>query len=1040
MNSTVPLRRYETAVSLSAGGTAEIYKAYDPRLQRYVALKFLRREDPALVERMFREARAQARLEHDGICKVYEVGELDGRPYIAMQYIDGVELGVAAADMTLEDKVRVMIQVAEAVHAAHKEGLIHRDLKPANIMVQMTEDGQFKPIVVDFGLVWEHENESMTQAGQVLGTPPYLAPEQVEGRRDKLDRRTDVYGLGATLYHLLSGRPPFEGTRSVELLMKTVHEDPEPLRRVDPTIPPDLETIAAKCLEKERQRRYDSAQALGADLRRFLDGDPIEARPASTIYRLQKTIRKHRALVSVSIIAATLLLFSIAAILFTRWQADKRLEFEQRYAQIGKDVDWTMRVEYMSSPHDIVPAKTHVRKRIAELEKDLETVGALGHGPVHYAIGRSYQVLLEDDEARHHLEEAWKLGYRTPEVAYGLGLLLGRQYDDRLRRAKNHPDKGMREARLSALEKTFRKPAMEYLLHGRENDTVAVEYVEALLAFHDKEYDAALAKIDAAIKRLPWLYEAHILEGDLLIQRGMDEWLDGETEAAWSSFRQAEPAYQRAIASAGSDPRAYLGLCESALSMMRLEMQSPGENLPFYFEKARNGCDQARQIDAELATPYIREAIAHRLWGRHLTWKGENPIEILNRGRELARKGVELSPKNHRAHTILGTMHLQQGEYHAMRRDVDPTPILQSAAQSFERALELDPNNATILNVLGSTRLQVASYEVRQGRPESAVPWMERGIEDLKAGLAIAEAFDLHHNLGNAYDLKAGYEAGRGEDYLESVTLSIHHLSRSLEINQDQDWALLELGDGYGSRATYHFATGGDPFPDLEMALQQTHRAIEINPTVSEYYNRLIVLNNNYAFLLSHEGRDPSEKLAQARKWIAELDQRVDNMVPYGQRLLTESIAIRWALKTGTSPHDSIAAADEMLERVEAFDRDMFYYVAVIDYLIWRGSWELLKHPERAQETVARGLQLTRQALEINPDFAAMVSNLGCLLVLQAQLEDDPERRLERLTEAEATLEKSLVLNRWLVPEIEPWLVRARSLAGKGPRVEELTD
>ncbi|MCH9651481.1 MAG: serine/threonine protein kinase [Deltaproteobacteria bacterium] len=148
-----PKRRYQTSVPLSAGGTAEIFKAWDDTLQRPVVLKFLRRDEPSMVERMFREARAQARLDHPCICKVYDVGRLDGRPYIAMQYIEGVELGELIHELTLDQKVRLLWRVAEGIHHAHQEGIIHRDLKPANIMVQQGEDGFYEPVVVDFGLV-----------------------------------------------------------------------------------------------------------------------------------------------------------------------------------------------------------------------------------------------------------------------------------------------------------------------------------------------------------------------------------------------------------------------------------------------------------------------------------------------------------------------------------------------------------------------------------------------------------------------------------------------------------------------------------------------------------------------------------------------------------------------------------------------------------------------------------------------------------------------------------------------------------------------
>ena len=202
--------RYRCDRLLGAGGMGRVFKAWDPRLRRWVALKFLHADDPELTARFLREAQAQARLEHPHICRVYEVGEAAGRPYIAMQYIDGSALGARAGGMTLEQKVLVMSRVAEAIHAAHRLGIIHRDIKPANIMLEETEGG-IHPYVVDFGLVREIGVEGLTLSGASLGTPQFMAPEQALGKMDRVDRRSDVYSLGATLYTVVAGRPPLGG-------------------------------------------------------------------------------------------------------------------------------------------------------------------------------------------------------------------------------------------------------------------------------------------------------------------------------------------------------------------------------------------------------------------------------------------------------------------------------------------------------------------------------------------------------------------------------------------------------------------------------------------------------------------------------------------------------------------------------------------------------------------------------------------------------------------------------------------------------------
>src|SRR5438132_12729699 len=192
--------------------------------------------------------------------------------YIAIECVSGATLDEAARRMTLEEKVRVMQKSAEGLHAAHRVGLIHRDVKPGNILVERTDDGEWRPYVTDFGLAREVERPglTMTVGGLAVGTPQYMAPEQARGEVGRLDRRVDVYGLGVTLYEILAGHPPFSGASVLDVFLQVVSADPPSLRASDPSIPRDLETIVLKCLEKDPARRYDSARALAEDLGRYL--------------------------------------------------------------------------------------------------------------------------------------------------------------------------------------------------------------------------------------------------------------------------------------------------------------------------------------------------------------------------------------------------------------------------------------------------------------------------------------------------------------------------------------------------------------------------------------------------------------------------------------------------------------------------------------------------------------------------------------------------------------------------------------------------
>ncbi len=296
--------RYEFQELIGVGGMGKVYKAFDRNLKRLVALKFLRGADAALERRFLQEAQAQARVDHQNVCKVYEVGRIGDEPYIAMQYIEGKTLREAARELTLGQKLLVMRDVAEAVHAAHALGLVHRDIKPANILV---EKG-LRPFVTDFGLARDLQAPGDTVQGALLGTPQYMAPEQAKGDLHSLDARTDVYGLGATLYDALAGRPPFDGGSHLQILYKMLHQDPAPPRKHVAAIPADAESVILKCLEKEPQRRYASAREVAEDLQRVIDGEPVKARPPGAFNRIVRKVRRNKALAAALVALALVLI------------------------------------------------------------------------------------------------------------------------------------------------------------------------------------------------------------------------------------------------------------------------------------------------------------------------------------------------------------------------------------------------------------------------------------------------------------------------------------------------------------------------------------------------------------------------------------------------------------------------------------------------------------------------------------------------------------------------------------------------------------
>jgi eukaryotic-like serine/threonine-protein kinase len=276
---------YEIHGELGSGAMGIVYKARQISLNRTVAVKMIRAgalASEAELRRFQNEAEAIARLDHPQIVPIYEVGEHDGKRYFSMKLIGGPCLSRTLSSYTVnpQDAAKLMVTTAEAVHHAHQRGILHRDLKPSNILL----DQQRQPHVSDFGLA-RHigGDDSLTESGAVLGTPAYMAPEQAAGSKMLVTTLSDVYGLGAVLYALLAGKPPFGGDSLMAMLDHVRQQQPVPPSRINPKVPRDLEIICLKCLDKDPQRRYPSAQAFGAELRRFLDGEPIQARPVSAL-------------------------------------------------------------------------------------------------------------------------------------------------------------------------------------------------------------------------------------------------------------------------------------------------------------------------------------------------------------------------------------------------------------------------------------------------------------------------------------------------------------------------------------------------------------------------------------------------------------------------------------------------------------------------------------------------------------------------------------------------------------------------------------
>jgi hypothetical protein len=400
---------YEVLGELGRGGMGVVYKARQVPLDRVVALKMILAGGHAGPEeraRFRREAEAVARLQHPNIVQVFEVGEHDGLPFFSIEFCPGGSLDrkLAGTPLPPREAAALVEKLATAMDAAHRKGVLHRDLKPANVL--LAEGGT--PKVTDFGLAKKLGEAGQTASGAVVGTPSYMAPEQAGGQGKEVGPAADVYALGALLYECLTGRPPFKAATALDTLLQVVAEEPVPPSRLQPATPKDLETICLKCLQKQPARRYAGAAELADDLHRFLEGEPVRARPVGAAERLGKWVRRRPAVAG---LLAALLLAALGlagvGVGFTLRLDDAR---RQALALAGAEADARARAQGERNRAEEARGAAQAARDAADGERrkavDLADREAKARGEVERQLRRAEvaRYALALTQARHEME------------------------------------------------------------------------------------------------------------------------------------------------------------------------------------------------------------------------------------------------------------------------------------------------------------------------------------------------------------------------------------------------------------------------------------------------------------------------------------------------------------------------------------------------------------------------------------------------------------------------------------------------------------
>lgn len=1001
-----PEQRYEVGSFLGRGGMAEVYKGYDRQLERPVALKFLTGDGLRRAHVLTAEARSQASIDHPHICKVYEVGSLDGRPFIAMQLITGCTLREIAPMLDVRAKVRLLEQVAQAMSVAHRVGVIHRDLKPSNILVERAEDGRYFPFVVDFGLAERTLDVATTEGSRTAGTAPYMAPEQIRGTAP-LDRRTDVYGLGATLYHLLAGQPPFGNEKGRTARERTLNERPVPLRRHDPRLPRGLEEIVSRCLEKDPSRRYDSARALAEDLGRFLDGEPILARASSWRHQLRSRLRRHRLLVWILTGVAVAMTVLGGAVLSERRNAQRLVSFA---AELGREInqnELAMRLAYLEPAHDIRRDREQVRKRMQSLDDQVRRLGRFAIGPGFYARGRANLALGRPRAAFADLTAAWERGQHGPEVSAALGRARSMIYEQELAEVWRRADSRSRPARLAELSRELLEPALRDLRAGSDGPSGEPLVITAELAYLERRFDEVRRLAARILERDPARFEAHRLIGKVDLSIGRELYHEGRHTQAEAHFAAAEQSLKAALHVARSHPPSHEDLCEvQSLRVFTSRVLPNKDGQSQAFARAVTACGTATAVDPESGRAELLLALTHYRQAQNEIEAGSDPRPSLALALAGGRRALGiLGGRSGTVHELLALASTLLAEYQGSH-GLDSQVALDEAIASARQASLASPDDVARRRSLALAWYQKALRDSEQGRDPR--PALDEVISAARRATELAPRdYDHFNDLACAYGMRAAYEIEHGMDPEESLRLGIHNGREATGRDPEDPFPAATLADLLADRAEHSLSQGRDPLVDLRDARAVAERAIAIQP---DWPDGHLVLGRVLGLSAWHSlkrGASPVKALAAAR---ASLDRGLERSPSEDEAhvllagLLQDEA--RWMERAGRSPLTKLAAARQTARR------------------------GLAKNPGRAElyRLLAEGFLLEAR-FRRNPALL----NGSALPALQEALARNPGDARTYVVLAETCLAMALSLRARGLPakEWKEWIGRGRTAAAR---------
>lgn len=962
-----------------------VLRVFDAERQIDMAVKMLLREDPKWASRMMREAAAQSRLDHPNICPVYDYGERDGQHFICMRFIDGPRLDEACRGLSLEGKIRVLVDVVDAVHAAHIEGLIHRDLKPGNILVETEPDGALRPYVLDFGLVRQSGDETLTATGELLGTPGYMSPEQARGD-DGLDRRSDIFSLGVILYELLTHQLPFKGTTPTQLLLDIASGEVLPIEKARVDVPGPLARIVHQCLEQSAALRYQDAASLKADLLAFLRGDSVAARHVGLLHRLNRKARRYPLFTSALLLAIVITAGAIALGIRSELSAQERAQSAAYYGRLTQTLESDLRLAWMKPPHDLTAELQSARKRADELAESIPELPSLARDLARLAAGKAYLLVDLPDKAIPMLLPLAESDAEHTEAAELLGRAYGRLYNQALDDALQSRSPEIRENRLAVIRRQYLEPARRHLESAGSDPGT-----RGLIAYFSGNFEAAVELLESQFEAEPWPVDTMLALVDTYLAAAATDATAADFDAAVGWLNRAGKHLRSAAEIARSHPMVQGAFCRLLNMNLFVERDfSEAAATPDADDYVMQ-CERGVLLQPQSSQASGRLARVLANLGSRTQRNGGDPRPTLRRSEVLARQILKQEPANHDARIVLAQSLSIHGAFVSGAGE-NPLPIWQEGIDAARVVVDARPADTDAWMTLAGLASRVASQMVAQEADfmEAEAMYAEAANAFRIAGKLPGAPSGADSSLGFVLADHAYYRYMRGLEADVLLQEALELTRDSVKVRPDYSSGHARLGYTAWTFAEYRYFKGEDASDLVTIADRAYRRARELSPGRTSF-----IINQQGPLTIAaiqrlDKGQEAIELISRLESLQAELLERTEGEV----RMLVNdaSNAVlrgRQVSLDGGVPATHFDRARELLRESAAFEIDQVSNLLVFARLALA---DLSSREVIDWQQVESDLDTLEEGLSRFPELAIVRASRGRLALQAASRSTSPDR------------------------------------------------